>query len=115
MTASVDTAKSWPIPTDLDDRGRIAAKAILDFLEEKDLTYHGGGGRFYSPREWEERGEEYGRRSLLIITHDGGDHAVALNIDYGAYALMEQLAERLRAHGFYVEQCTSWYSAVYPI
>ena len=115
MTVSVETEKNWPIPADLGEKGRVAAEVILELLEEKDLTYHGGGGRFYSPREWEDRGEEYGRRSALIITHDGGDHAVALNIDYGAYNVMEELAERLRAHGMYLEQCTSWYSAVYPI
>lgn len=115
MTVSVETEKNWPIPADLDDRGRTAAQVILEFLEEKDLTYHGGGGRFYSPQEWQDRGELYGVRSVLVITHDGGDHAAALIIDYGAYTLMEELADRLREHRLYVEQCTSWYSAVYPI
>lgn len=115
MTVSVETEKNWPIPADLSDQGRLAAQVILEFLEEKDLTYHGGGGRFYSPQEWEDRGEDYGRRSLLIITHDGGDHAVAFNFDYGAYALQDELTLRLGAHRLYVEQCTSWYSAVYPI
>ena len=115
MTVSVETEKNWPIPADLGDQGRVAAQVILDFLEEKGLTYHGGGGRFYSPQEWEDRGEEYGRRSLLVITHDGGDHAPAMNIDYGAYSLYEELSDRLRTQGLFIEQCTSWYSAVYPI
>lgn len=114
VTVSVETAQNWPIPTDLGDQGRDAAKVILEFLEEKGLTYHGGGGRFYSPQEWADRGEIYGLGSVLVIAHDGGDHAVALNIDYGAYNLMEELAGRLRAKSLYVEQCTSWYSAVYP-
>ena len=48
-----------------------------------------------------------------MITHDGGDHAPAFNIDYGAYAFHEELVERLRAGGMYLEQCTRWYSAVY--
>ncbi len=104
----------WPIPTGLSEQGRDAAKAIVEFLTENNITDHGGGGKFYTPREWRERGEEYGTNSLLIVTHDGGDHAVAFNWDYEQYELMEQLRERLSKIGVYVEQCTSWYSAVYP-
>lgn len=115
MTLNAETTRTWPLPGDLTPQGRKAAEVILEFLEEKDLTYHGGGGRFYSPQEWQDRGEQYGVRSVLVITHDGGDHAAAMNMDYGAYALMEELADRLQNHGLYLEQCTSWYSAVYPI
>lgn len=114
MSVTVETEQQWPIPDGLPPRGVVAATVIREFLEEKDATFHGGGGKFYSPEEWQDRGEEYGLRSVLVITHDGGDHAPAFNIDYGAYAFQEELASRLRAHGLYVEQCTSWYSAVYP-
>ena len=82
------TSADWPIPVDLSDQGRVAAQAVLDFLTEKDITYHGGGGRFYSPQEWRERGEIYGTGSLLVITHDGGAHSAAFNPDYEDYALM---------------------------
>lgn len=115
MSVSIETTRNWPIPAALSDQGNTAAQVILEFLEEKGLTYHGGGGKFYSPQEWVDRGEQYGTRSVLVVTHDGGDHAVAFNIDYGAYALQEELTQRLGAHRLYVEQCTSWYSAVYPI
>jgi len=104
----------WPIPARLSSRGRAAAEEILAFLREKDMTDHGGGGRFYSPQEWEDRGEEYGLGSLLVVTHDGGDHAPAFNWDYEAYDLMEELRLRLQKIGVYVEQCTSWFSAIYP-
>ncbi len=114
MTVSVETAEQWPIPAGLSPQGTTAANVILEFLQEKDAAYHGGGGKFYSPEEWADRGEQYGLRSQLIITHDGGDHAPAFNIDYGAYEFQEELVGRLRNHGLYVEQCTSWYSAVYP-
>jgi len=107
------TSADWPIPADLSDQGRVAAQAVLDFLTEKDITYHGGGGRFYSPQEWRERGEIYGTGSLLVITHDGGAHSAAFNPDYEDYALMEELRLRLQEVDLYVEQCTSWYSAVY--
>lgn len=113
MTVSVESEQQWPIPADLSPRGQTAAEIIRDFLEEKHASDHGDGGRFYSPDEWVKRGEQYGTRSLLVITHDGGDHAPAFNIDYGAYAFHEELVERLRAGGMYLEQCTRWYSAVY--
>lgn len=111
MNARVD---SLGIPAFLSRKGTRAAKEIVKFLTEKGLTDHGGGGRFYSPQEWEERGEEYGTKSLLIVVHDGGDHAPAFNWDYEAYGLMEELRVRLAGIGVYAEQCTSWYSAIYP-
>lgn len=102
----------WPIPEGLCDAGRAAAEAIRDFLIEHDRNYH-GGGRFYSPAQWRDRGESYGLSSLLIITHDGGDHAGAFNLDYEQYELHDQLQNRLREAGLFVEACTCWYSAVY--
>lgn len=110
------TTEPWPIPTKaLGSKGRAAAEAILAFLQEKNLTDHGGGGKFYGPEEWENRGESYGLGALLIVTHDGGDHAPAFNWDYEAYDLVEDLRLALQKIGVYVEQCTSWYSAIYPI
>jgi hypothetical protein len=113
ITAAIK--EQWPIPTGLPRKGRLAAKLILEFLAEKGLTDHGGGGKFYSPKEWRERGESYAQGSQLVITHDGGDHACAFNYDYEAYALMEELRGRLQPHGIYIEQCASWFSAVYLI
>ena len=110
-----DLITDWPIPAGLSKQGRAAAKAIVEFLTEHGMTDHGGSGKFYTPREWRDRGEEYGTRSLLIITHDGGDHAAAFSWDYEQYELMEQLRGRLSKIGVYVEQCTSWFSAVYPV
>ena len=106
---------TWDIPKKgLTSKGREAAVAILDFLIEKGSTEHGGGGRFYTPSEWRDRGEAYGTASLLIVVHDGGDHAPAFNYDYEDYVLMEEMRERLATIGVYSEQCTSWYSAIYP-
>lgn len=107
-------SSTWDIPNGLTRKGREAATLIRDFLREKDITETGGGGRFYTPREWRDRGEKYGTESLLIVTHDGGDHAPAFNMDYLAYELMEELRVRLSAIGVFPEQCTSWYSAIYP-
>jgi hypothetical protein len=106
-------SNDWPIPADLSPLGKKAAEVIHQFFVDNDLTNHGGGGRFYSPQEWKGRDESYGLDSLLVITHDGGAHAAAFNIDYECYDLMEELREKLAAIGVFSEKCTSWYSAVY--
>ena len=108
-------SNEWPIPDNLSADGRRAAEAIHAFLVERGLSNHGGGGRFYSPQQWRDRGEQYGTESLLVITHDGGDHACAFNLDYGGYAVHEALQNRLRELGMFVEAATSWYSSVYSI
>lgn len=111
MSTSIDDM--WPIPDGLCADGQTAAQTIRDFLASKDITYHGGGGKFYTPQQWADRGESYGTSSLLVITHDGGDHAMAFNLDYGQYKLNDELQAALRAQGMFVEGCTNWYSAVY--
>src|SRR5690606_36728965 len=101
------------VPEKQTAKGRKASGAIFEFLREKRLVDQGGGCRFYTAKEWRDRGESYGRDALLIETHDGVDHAAAVNFDYEAYALMEELRDKLDTVGVWVEQCTSWYSAVY--
>lgn len=108
------TNESWPIPEDLDPLGRTAAETLRDFFAENGITGHGGGGKFYSPREWAARGERYGTESLLIVTHEGGNHAGAFNLDYQQYALFDAMVRRLDTIGVFCEACTSWYSAIYP-
>ena len=108
-----EVEQRWPIPADLCEDGRQAANVIRDFLAEHDATNHGGGGKFYSPSQWADRGEAYGTNSLLVITHDGGDHAGAFNLDYEQYEMNNELQKRLMSRGMFVEGCTCWYSAVY--
>jgi len=111
----MSTTTGWVIPGQLSAKGCEAAAVIVAFLKERDISDPCGGGRFYTPDEWAERGEQFGLGSLLIITHDGGEHAPAFNWDYEAYGLVEALRQALLKIGVYVEQCTSWYSAVYPV
>ena len=109
-----ESNSDWPIPEGLSDLGRQAAEKIVEFLQAHDATYHGGGGQFYTPQEWVERGEAYARDSLLVVTHDGGDHAGAFNIAYEQYKFREELIQCLAPLGVFVEQSTSWYSGIYP-
>ena len=116
MTATIcGMSNDWPIPDDLSLEGRKAAEVIRDFFNKKDIAQHGGGGKFYSPQQWQDRDELYGLNSVLIITHDGGDHAGAFNLDYEQYELHDNLQEELRPLGMFLEACTSWYSAVHPL
>lgn len=104
--------EAWPIPAGLSKDGRRAAQVLRAFLLEEGVTDE-NGGTFYSPRQWAERGELYGRTSLVIITHDGGSHAPYFNLDYEAYDAHERLRARMAQHGFWIEAGTCWYSYVF--
>jgi hypothetical protein len=100
-------------PEKLSDLGNAAYDRIMEYLHEKGLTNTGGCKTFYSPKEWADRGEDYGTDSLLIIVHDGGDHARAFSWDYEDYKTIEGMVETLKPLGLFPEQCTCWYSAIY--
>lgn len=72
-------------------------------------------GCFWSPQEWKARGEEYGRSASLIVTHDGGPYAGSFNPNYGDRRAYQGMADALGAVGYYAQQCTGWYTAIYPI
>jgi len=61
------------------------------------------------------RGESYGRDSLLVVVHDGGEVAPYFNLDYCQHGSWEAMDAHLRKHGVYAESCTSWYTAIYPL
>ena len=103
------------MPEGLSAKGRVAAEAILTLLKRDEATHTGGCKMFYSPEEWKARGEAYGIGSLLIVCHDGGDHAGYFNWDYENYEAVAAMNAALGAVGCYVESCTCWYSAIYPI
>lgn len=72
----------------------------------------------YTPGHWVTRGEQYGRDSLLIITHDGGDHAPMFNIDYCSKKfddMQKKWDANPKLKGLYYESCTCWYTAVYKV
>jgi len=94
----------------------VAAETVLEFLQEEGWAVDINDNQtFHSPKEWKKRGEIYGLGSVLILCHDGGclsaycDHAI------GNYDAMERLRLWLEKKEFFVEQCTSWYSAIYEI
>jgi hypothetical protein len=109
MTTNADLNR----PEGLSNLGNAAYDKIMAFLTERGLINTGGCKAFYSPKEWADRGEDYGTDSELIVVHDGGDHAYAFSWSQGQYDLIDAMVENLNPLGVYSEQCTSWYSAVY--
>ena len=87
------------------------AEIIKSVLHSK--ANDGGCRSFFSPDEWKAKGEVYGTESVLVLVHDGGDLAPYCNYDYMQYDKIDSLSEALEQAGYYVENCTSWYSAVY--
>lgn len=68
---------------------------------------------FRSRRRHIELGETYGHHAVLIVVHDGGDAAPFFNSDYQSYESINVMNKALRDAGYWAEQCTSWYTAIY--
>lgn len=98
-------------------KAKTVANGVVKFLTERYGAAPDGGGckAFYSPREWKDRGEDYGTDSVLVLCHDGGD----LSDLCGGYSNPKTEAAfhdyLRREHGVWVERCTGWYSAVYKV
>lgn len=102
----------------LKGKSKKIADSITKWYTERFGEAPDGGGckAFYSTKEWKDRGEDYGTESLLILCHDGGDLYYLCNYEAGCYKTIDDFQAFLqREHGVYVEQCTPWYSAVYPV
>lgn len=103
----------------LSGNAKRVADSIVAWLTGANATAPSGGGcrAFYTPEEWRERGEKHGTEAALILCHDGGDLAPYCNLDYdiGCGKLHDLFQSMLEKQGYYVEACTSWYSAVYPV
>ena len=105
------------VPKGLNAAGQEAIQIILETAQEvlgrKVVT--GGCRAFYSPEEWEDRGELYGLKSKLIVVHDGGDLGRFFNYSEGDYAAIKRMADALMKKKLSAEACTGWYTAVYRL
>ena len=104
-------------PENLSSAGKTAYKVILQVLREHDSANTGGCQAFFSPQEWEDRGESYGTSSELVVVYDGSDLRPFFNMDaaYPHYTLYEEMQDRLAEEGLYFEECTGWYCGVYKV
>jgi len=104
------------MPEGLSEHGQRAWRVIVDALKERGLEDTGGCKVFYSPREWRERGEEYGTDSELIVVYDGADAKYLFSLDADmdmSYRNTEYMNNKLHEAGLYAGECTCWYSAIY--
>jgi len=133
--------KNLDKPECLSPAGARAYDAIISHLDKNEMIDYistGGCKAFYSPEEWSERRELYGTKSVLVVVYDGGDLRRSFNMDeaydhgltylaylkeegieppsdFNAYKSVEKMQESLRLAGFYAEECTGWYAAIYEI
>jgi hypothetical protein len=75
--------------------------------------YMGGCRAFYSPAEWRERNEKFGTGGCLIVCYDGGELRRHMTLDSEDYKAVDAMQAALGAVGFYAEECTGWYGAIY--
>lgn len=102
-------------PEGLSEAGSKAYDAIMQIITENGATNTGECKAFYSPTEWEKRGESYGKGAELIVVYDGGDHRRFFNMDaaYPTYISHLKMVNALGAEGLFFEECTGWYAAIY--
>ncbi len=71
---------------------------------------------FWSPREWDDRGEQF-RSDILNLLYEGGDHAPSFSLDYasegGSYINWEEMLKLLEEHGVHHEQYFRWAGGLY--
>ena len=106
---------NWAVPTGLSRKARKLALALAKLAKQR--NWFAGQKVFYSPQEWNDRGEPFGKNAALIILHEGGDHAPFFSMDYsyeaGSYEDYENQINFLKEHGFWSEGMYRWSSAIY--
>lgn len=123
MTQDEKNAHNNRMPSGISNRAKKAYEIIMTVLRKYNALDTGGCQSFYSPKEWQKRGEKYGCESELLVVYDGGDLRPFFSMDAcydllarpgtkNCYALYEEMQDALKAEGFYFEECTGWYSCV---
>lgn len=65
--------------------------------------------------EWAGRGENFGNTALVVIVHESIEAKRAFAFDGGDPLAYSRFDDSLHDAGCFVEQCTGWYSGVYPV
>lgn len=98
------------IPTGLPS----AVKSLARELRDKLKRYKGWS--MHHPKEWNG---QYGRDSELVVYYEGSDAAQYFSMDFcydhgiEQYKPYEQMISWLNERGYYFEECTRQYCAIY--
>jgi hypothetical protein len=106
---------NWAVPTGLSRKARKLAFALAKLAKER--NWNAGQKVFWSPKQWRDKGESYGRDAELVILHEGGAHAPFFSLDHAYntrfYNQYEEQVRFLSEYGFWLEGLYTWSSAVY--
>ena len=94
-----------------------AIEIIQNFMARHEFTT-GGCTTFYTPSDWEGRGEQYGHDSQLIVVYDWGDLYYVMNPHYSDfpslfYKYQAELMREFEEASLVLQECHSWHAAVY--
>jgi hypothetical protein len=108
----VEHRKDLTMPEGLCAQGRQAWAVIVMEAVANRCTYTGGCTAFYSPAEWQARGEKYGRGAVLVVCHDGGSVGEVVAMEGRFYSgALDRLSDEADC---WLEDMTCWGTAVYP-
>jgi hypothetical protein len=89
--------------------------AALNEWLDKDDSLLRGDARLYTKEEWNDRGEEYGKKADLTLTIDGSPLYRALNYGEPDWSYMEALNALAKRYGYYYEQGYAWTVHFYKV
>ena len=119
MEPTTTQMRSTDFSTDLLDATamQIAETILTAAYAHRGTENLSGGGclAFYDAEDWAGRREDHGNGAPLVVVHDGGSLASFFNWDYEDTAAVAAVDKALAAIGYYAEQCTCWFTAIYKI
>lgn len=77
-------------------------------------TAYGAGTKVYTKRDWNDRGEQYGRTADLTLIIEGSPLYAALNYGEPGWEADTKLRELAAANGYYYELGHAWSVHFYP-
>lgn len=99
-------------PKGLSQAGASALVRIKLFMQKHKLET--GCKVFYSPEQWEAKGEKPKPNCELVVVYDGSDLNGVINGTKRGN-LMDELRDSLQAVGVYLEPDSGWFAGIYKI
>jgi hypothetical protein len=104
-------------PEGLTPDGVKAYETVIKHLKRNGSKVQGEVRAFWNPtEEHSQKCFEYGLDSLLIIVYDGDNDIgrfFSRSSDYAHFKSQEPMCQALEKAGFYTEECSTYYCAVY--